>query len=125
MSRLSKNAANAPVSRTASRNFTHRMIVLAGTAILISACGGNSSSDQSIDSSSEGAIDSPVVQAQTDDNCLPTATNECIGSGGSDIVSLFAEGAATNASLAVGESHIYAVPAGSQVVLSSLSLIHI
>ena len=35
-------------------------------------------------------------------------------------MSLFAEGAATNASLAVGESHIYAVPSGSQVVLSSL-----
>ena len=120
MSRVWKNAANAPVRCTASRKFTHRMFALAGTAILIGACGGNSSSDQSIDSSSEGAIDSPVVQAQSDDNCLPTATNECSGSGGSDIVSLFAEGAATNASLAVGESHIYAVPSGSQVVLSSL-----
>ena len=121
MSRVLKSAANTLVNRTASRKFPRHVFALVGAAILISACGGNSSSDLAIDSSSEGASGGSVVQVQSDDNCLPTATNDCSGGGGSDIVRLFAEGAATVASIAAGESHRYAVPAGSQVVLSSLS----
>ena len=121
MSRVLKSAANTLVNRTASRKFPRHVFALVGAAILISACGGNSSSDLAIDSSSEGASGGSVVQVQSDDNCLPTATNDCSGGGSSDIVRLFAEGAATVASIAAGESHRYAVPAGSQVVLSSLS----
>ena len=113
MTRVSKNTAITLVCCLALHKFALRLLVLAGFAVLLGGCGGNSSS--------AGDSADPVVQPQNDGACVPTAADDCSGEEGSEITSLLVGDSAKSASIAVGESHIYAVPAGSQVMLSSFS----
>ncbi len=87
-----------------------RMMALAGFAVLLSGCGGNSSAV--VDSST------PVVLPQVGENCDSAVGDDCANTG---VTSILAEDAPITASVADGESRVYSVPAGSQVVLSTIS----
>lgn len=80
-----------------------------GLILLLGGCGGNSSAVS--DPGSPSVAGGPIVEPQSDDNCEPSASALC---------NIVAGNAAKTAFVTSESRHIYTIPAGSQIVLSTV-----